>query len=65
MKNIISIVTFVSLFMMSCNKDFIDIAPVDTVSIDALFKTDKDYNDAVVGIYGSLQDQYQDMWLVG
>ncbi|MEQ9375667.1 MAG: RagB/SusD family nutrient uptake outer membrane protein [Imperialibacter sp.] len=65
MKNIISIVTFVSLFMMSCNKDFIDIAPVDTVSIDALFKTDKDYNDAVIGIYGSLQDQYQDMWLFG
>ena len=58
---IISIV----LSNMSCKKEFIDLNPVSTVSIDAIFKTDKDFQDAVTGCYTTLQVQYQNYWIFG
>jgi len=44
---------------MSCSKKFIDLQPVSSVSTDALYKTDKDFSDALVGAYSLLRDQYQ------
>jgi starch-binding outer membrane protein, SusD/RagB family len=35
----------------ACKKDFIEILPVSTVTIDVLYKTDKDFADALIGIY--------------
>ncbi|GAB3995832.1 RagB/SusD family nutrient uptake outer membrane protein [Spirosoma daeguense] len=58
-------VALVMLLMTSCRKDFIEILPVDTVTVDVLYKTDKDYQDAVVGIYGIFQDQYANMYYFG
>ncbi len=49
MKNIISIVAMASIWMMSCKKDFIEKDPISTISVDALYKTDKDFQDAVIG----------------
>lgn len=63
MKKIISIIALT--IIMSCSKDFIELAPIDTTSVDALYKTDKDYQDALIGVYGAFQDQYQDMYLFG
>src|ERR1043166_7131387 len=66
MKKIFSTVAVVFLLILfSCKKDFIEITPVSTVSTDALYKTDKDFKDAVIGIYSVYQTEYQNMWLYG
>ena len=67
MKKIISIITiiiFTSILNLSC-EDFIEVKPVSTVSIDVLYKTDKDFQDAVVGCYNMLQIQYLNHWIIG
>lgn len=53
----------VLLVMPSCQDEFIALEPVSTVSTDALYKTDRDFQDAVTGIYGVYQTQYLNMWL--
>lgn len=64
MKKIYSLITLILLLIMpSCKDDFIDLKPVSTVSTDALYKTDRDFQDAVTGIYGVYQTQYLNMWL--
>jgi hypothetical protein len=51
MKKLISLIAFTAMIIGSCNEDFIEILPVSTVTIDVLYKTDKDFADALVGIY--------------
>lgn len=51
--------------MSSCTKDFIEKPPVSSVTIDALYKTDKDYQDALIGTYQALRNQYNNMWQFG
>jgi len=46
-------------------KDFIDIAPEATTTIDKLYTTDDDFRDAVNAGYTALQLQYQDFWIYG
>ncbi|MFD2932800.1 RagB/SusD family nutrient uptake outer membrane protein [Spirosoma flavum] len=65
MKNIIWLFAVTSLLMLSCRKEFIELTPVSTVSVDVLYKTDKDFQDAVVATYNTLQTQYQDFWIYG
>lgn len=66
MKNIIIIIFLVFITMMSsCSKSFIEKNPVSTTIIDALYKTDKDYQDAVIGVYQGLRTPYQNMWQFG
>lgn len=66
MKNIFRIFILASMLILSsCSKDFIEKFPVSTVTIDALYKTDKDYKDAVIGCYQTLRDQYANMWQFG
>jgi len=65
MKKIIALVAVLSMLTTSCTKDFIEILPVDTITLDLLYKSDKDYQDAVIGIYGIYQDQYQNMYYFG
>ncbi|MEO5998648.1 MAG: RagB/SusD family nutrient uptake outer membrane protein [Chitinophagaceae bacterium] len=65
MKKIFCLIVSVSFFMMSCKKDFIELAPISSVSVAALFKTDKDFQDAVIGSYSVLRNQYNDFWMFG
>ncbi|WP_460979362.1 RagB/SusD family nutrient uptake outer membrane protein [Spirosoma knui] len=65
MKKIACLVLFVSMLTMSCQKSFIELNPVSTVSVEAVYKTDKDFQDAVVGVYSMLRNQYQDFWIFG
>jgi tetratricopeptide (TPR) repeat protein len=67
MKKIIitRIVSLAALAMVSCSEDFIDLNPVSSVSVDVVYKTDKDFNDALTAAYNSLQDQYEDFYLFG
>ena len=53
------------LIVSSCSKSFIEKPPVSSVTIDALYKTDKDYQDAVIGTYQALRNQYNNMWQFG
>lgn len=64
MKKLISI-AFASLIMMSCSKDFIDLVPISSVSVDILYKTDKDFSDALTAVYNSFQTQYQNFYIIG
>lgn len=51
MKKLILILTLTSMFIGSCSEKFIEILPVSSVTIDVLYKTDKDFADALVGCY--------------
>jgi hypothetical protein len=64
MKKIISTLC-ISLVFLSCSKNFIETRPISSVSVDVLYKTDKDYQDAVIGCYRTLQNQYQNFWEFG
>ncbi|MCY7351339.1 MAG: RagB/SusD family nutrient uptake outer membrane protein [Cytophagaceae bacterium] len=57
--------TLLVLLATSCKREFIELNPLSTVSTDVLYKTDKDFQDAVVGSYNVLQDQYRDFWQFG
>jgi len=65
MNKIISLLTCISLLAASCSKKFIELAPVSSVSVDVLYKTDKDFQDAVTGAYAALRNQYNDFWMFG
>lgn len=62
MKYISYIIILASTFMVSCREDFIEILPESTVTVDVLYKTDKDFQDALTGCYNALQAPYQDLW---
>lgn len=65
MKKILILFVASSFWMISCKKDFIDLTPISTASVNAVYKTDKDFQDAVVGIYSIMRNQYQDFWIFG
>ncbi|MEJ7739292.1 MAG: RagB/SusD family nutrient uptake outer membrane protein [Chitinophagaceae bacterium] len=66
MKNIISLFALALVYLVSsCGKSFIEKIPVSSVTIDALYKTDKDFQDAVIGTYHGLRNQYANMWQFG
>ena len=66
MKVTINILILASVFMMqACSKSFIEKNPVSSVTTDALYKTDKDFQDAVIGAYQGLRNQYANMWQFG
>lgn len=62
MKNIIRLFALASLLMVSCKQDFIEVLPESTLTIDALYKTDKDFQDAVVGVYSGFRAPYSRFW---
>ena len=59
MNKIFYIAALISLIGVSCSKNFINLEPKSSVSTEALYKTDKDFNDALIGAYSQLRDQYQ------
>ncbi len=65
MKKIVAYILLICIFFVSCKKSFITITPNSTASVDDVFKTDKDFHDAVVGIYATLRNQYEDFWIFG
>lgn len=66
MKHIIILIVFaLVLITTSCKKEFIQRSPVSSVTIENLYKTDKDYQDAVIGTYAALRDAYANMWQYG
>ena len=64
MKKILFLLTL-AVVTLSCSKDFIDILPKSTGSVDDVYKTDKDFQDAITAAYNTLQTQYQNFWKFG
>jgi len=62
-KNIIFIYIF--LILSSCTNDFIDLIPVSSVTVDIIYKTDKDFSDALTATYNPIRTQYRDFWMFG
>src|SRR4051794_40370651 len=65
MKRIYYSITIILALLVSCKKDFIEKSPESTVVVDVLYKTDKDFQDAVIGVYTPFQAQYQNFWVFG
>jgi len=65
MKKIVFVVGMLSALLPSCKKEFITQLPVSTVAVDNLYKTDKDFQDAVIGCYSIYRTQYQNYWIFG
>lgn len=55
----------VLLLMPSCRKAFIEREPVSSVTLDALYKTDKDFLDAIIGTYHATRNSHNNMWQFG
>lgn len=55
----------VLLSIVSCKKDFIQLNPISATNVEAVYKSDKDFQDAIVGVYAVLKDQYQNFWQFG
>jgi tetratricopeptide (TPR) repeat protein len=55
----------VTIVATSCKKEFLQLNPISTVSVDVLYKTDKDFQDAVTGTYSALMVPYQNFWMFG
>lgn len=65
MKKIIGILALTTILMLSCSKEFISIDPISTVTTDLVYKTDKDFQDALTNTYAVFQTIYIDMWQFG
>jgi hypothetical protein len=65
MKRIITILALASALVMSCQDDFLEILPKSAITIDLLLKTDKDFQDAVIGSYAEFTDFYDYFWQFG
>ena len=51
------IVLFISVlvFIVGCSGDFIDLSPLSSNTVDKVYKTEKDFQDAVVGCYAAIR----------
>ena len=58
-------IALVSLIMVSCSKDFVELVPISSVSVDILYKTDKDFADALTATYNTFQSQYVNHYMFG
>ncbi|MDR2968632.1 MAG: RagB/SusD family nutrient uptake outer membrane protein [Tannerellaceae bacterium] len=57
------IVIFSSIIMFAgCSSNFIDLLPPSTATVASVYKTDKDFQDAMVGCYNALRSQYGAFW---
>jgi tetratricopeptide (TPR) repeat protein len=60
------IIYFMAIVLsVACSDSFIELTPLSTVSVELLYKTDKDFQDAIIGGYNALQTQYRDFYIFG
>lgn len=64
MKRLIGIIAIFAMILISC-EDFLNIVPESSVTTDILYKTDKDFQDAMTGCYASLRSAYSNMYVFG
>lgn len=59
------IILILASFISSCSEDFINLDPISSVSVDNLYKNDKDFQDALTAVYNVFQSQYQNFYIFG
>ena len=64
-RKLIILFAWIAFGAISCKKEFIELDPESTVSVDILYQTDKDFQDAVIGIYSNFRPQYLNFWRFG
>ena len=64
-KKNISVIVCVCLFLSSCSQDFIDLIPTSTVTVDLVYKTDKDFFDALTATYTPIRSVYGNYYVFG
>lgn len=58
MKNIKLFVIIISVILLqSCSEDFIELAPISNANVDDFFKTQGDFESAIIGAYATLASQ--------
>ena len=62
---IVRLLAFLSIGAVSCTEKFIDLPPISSVSVDVVYKTDKDFLDGLTATYNTLQQQYQNFYIFG
>lgn len=62
MKNRIFILLVIISVLSACSEEFLQLAPKSEGTSEITYKTDKDFNDAVIGAYREFQDVYMYFW---
>lgn len=62
MKSNIYISIAISFLLLSCSEDFLDLNPPSSPNVNSVYKTEADFQQAVVGIYDRMQNAYRDIW---
>jgi tetratricopeptide (TPR) repeat protein len=59
------IAIFISMifFIVGCSNDFINKIPLSSNTVEKVYQTDKDFQDAVIGCYQSIQSQLRDNYI--
>ena len=63
MKKYINIFVCICLFFSSCTPDFINRVPISTATQDLYYQSDKDFQDALTGVYAAIRSQYSSMYI--
>jgi hypothetical protein len=51
--------------LYSCSEDFIDLTPPSAVTVEDLYQSETDFQQAIVGVYTGLRSQYGGFWEIG
>ena len=54
----ITIVLFISIFLVSCSKEFLELAPISNMNGSDFYKSKKDFELAINAAYQTLYNQY-------
>lgn len=52
------------MFSMAC-EDELDLVPQSQLSTDGFYQTDADFEQAILGVYNSFREQFDDIWVYG
>lgn len=57
MKKLIFIITLASVLITSCSEEFLELEPKDVLNGDNYYKTESQFDEALIGVYAKLQGQ--------
>ncbi|RRA97979.1 RagB/SusD family nutrient uptake outer membrane protein [Larkinella rosea] len=60
--SILLIAAALSLSQTACQEDFIDLNPISSANLNSFYKSQKDFETAIVGVYNIFQGVHSTMW---
>lgn len=61
-KNKTLIILGIMLVSISCKQSFIELAPISNANVESFYKTQSDFETAIVAVYGEWQSLYSTQW---